>query len=164
MHSWIRISLIASLACQAPYVRGGFFPASDKRLTVVGRTLDNSDSNGSLSFDWPGVHITARVQGSAASIWLSEPPPGVPGGTCVRCIPPYDFGMRYIVFLDGKLHSKLNTTAIPRSVVTEWPLFSDASASEHIVRLEVCESECFIPYGLGARSRVVEICSRRGLI
>ena len=42
-----------------------FFPASDKRLLVVGRTQANNDANGSVGFDWPSVHITARVSGAA---------------------------------------------------------------------------------------------------
>jgi hypothetical protein len=102
-----------------------FFPASDKRLLVVGRTQANNDANGSVGFDWPSVHITARVSGAApVSIWLSEPPPGnaTPPASCVRCVPPFTFGIRYLVFVDGKLVQKLNTTAIAGSPVTEWAL------------------------------------------
>ena len=59
-----------------------FFPASDTRLSLVGRYQQNDDANQSKTFEWPSVHLTASVTSPSATIWLSEPPPGVPNGSC----------------------------------------------------------------------------------
>ena len=133
---WGTVAAAAAAAAAGP--GGGerhFFPASDQRLVVVGRTRPNHDVNGSVSFDWPSVHVSMRVQ-APVSIWLSEPPPGnaTPPASCVRCVPPFNFGIRYLVFVDGLLVRKLNTTAIPGSPVTEWPLFMNEGV--HTVRIE----------------------------
>lgn len=48
---------------------GETMPAADSRITYIGRTLA---SDGSVSFDWTGVYLRIRFEGSSLSVRLSD--------------------------------------------------------------------------------------------
>ena len=68
-------SIISLLTAMAVFVLGGFqarsetIPATDSRVTYIGRTLSEGTS---VSFDWTGVYIRVRFEGSRLSVKLSD--------------------------------------------------------------------------------------------
>ena len=68
-------SIIGLILSAAVFVLGGIqarcesIPATDSRVTYIGRTLSQ---NGSVSFDWTGVYLKVRFEGSSLSIRLSD--------------------------------------------------------------------------------------------
>ena len=69
MHALFRVLLTASLLMPATALKAEDFPASDPRITYVGRTLVEG---GSVSFDWTGTTIRIAFEGNDLSVRLSD--------------------------------------------------------------------------------------------
>ena len=64
-------SLVTAVALLSAGVqaRSETIPATDGRVTIIGRT---QATDGSVSFDWTGVYVKVRFQGSQLSVKLSD--------------------------------------------------------------------------------------------
>ena len=64
-------SLVTAVALLSAGVqaRSETTPATDGRVTIIGRT---QATDGSVSFDWTGVYVKVRFQGSQLSVKLSD--------------------------------------------------------------------------------------------
>lgn len=67
--------IISVMAAVAVFMLGGLqarsetIPATDGRVTYIGRTLSEGSS---VSFDWTGVYVRIRFEGSSLSVKLSD--------------------------------------------------------------------------------------------
>lgn len=65
----LRAIAVAALLAGTIQAHGENIPATDPRVTCIGRTLP---ADGSVSFDWTGVYVKVRFEGTSLGVRLSD--------------------------------------------------------------------------------------------